>query len=381
MESLTFSRLLHSYKMMGGNFIGQFLSRSFDSGKGSVSRLHHALASSEPSTEYSSRILIQPKAVPRVKPHFFVRGFVEEQYLNKINKCGRESTISAGIISAKDVDVSFPIGSHLSHGRMFEEALLGTELLKNPKYFWDVETIPFQRKIKASEAILLSLPWHHNFFHWMIEILPRLVLYDLAPDLHHLKLLVPASSPRFVKESLELTGYEDKVSFIEDGVYRFKELHILSKLSKTATVSPFAIEWLNKKVAKGDTGKPGKRLYVSRSDAKNRYVTNESEVQRLLSDFGFETVTMSHYTLKEQIKLFEQAEIVIGSHGAAFASMAFMKPNTTLIEFFRSGHFNPCFYRMACLKNLRYGFLVGQQRGPGLSVCTAQLSSLLRQAL
>ncbi len=378
---MLFKRLLHTSRVVGGSFASRFLHYLFIKGKGSASRLHQALSTSQPLLGYSSRVLIQPIALELSKPQFFIEGSNEEKYLEMLANYGSKSIPASGIISANSINISFPIGMHLLNGKVFEEALLGAEVLTNPKYFLDVETISFRKKTSLSEAILLSLPWYHNFFHWMIEILPRLLLYDLAEDLHHLKLVVPASSPKFVRESLKLTGYEEKVSFVEDGVYTFEKLHILSRLAKTADISPFAIEWLNSKIKTSNIEISKKRIYVSRADAKIRYVTNELEIQNVLSDFGFETVTMSHYTLEEQIKIFKQAEVVIGSHGAAFANLAFMTPKATFIEFFESGHFNRCFYRMACLKKLKYGFLVGQKDGLGFSIDVAQLESLLKQAL
>jgi Glycosyltransferase 61 len=374
-------RLLHSAKVVVGQILGKILYHLSIRGKGSVSRLHRVLLTSQTSVDYSSRILIHPTTLQFSKPQFFIEGSNAEKYLEMLADYGSKSIPASGIISANNVNVSFPLGMHLLNEKIFEEALLGTELLTNPKYFLDVETIPFRKKTFSSEAILLSLPWYHNFFHWMIEILPRLALYDLAVDLHHLRLVVPRSAPKFIRESLNLTGYEDKVYFIEDGVYRFEKLHILSRLADTADISPFAIDWLNSKVKTSNIETSKKRIYVSRADAKIRFVTNELEVQNLLSNFGFESVTMTHYSLEEQIRIFQQAEVVVGSHGAAFAHIAFMAPQAIFIEFFESGHFNRCFYRMACLKRLRYGFLVGQKNGLGFSVDIAQLESLLKQAL
>lgn len=379
--NLFFKRLLHSYKVTIGNLVGSFLHYLFIRGKGSASRLHHALSNSPPLMSYSSRILIQPTSLTWYKPQFFIDGTNEKKYLEMLLNQGGKDTPWAGIISASNINVSFPNGMHMCNGKVFEEALLGTELLTNPKYFLDLETIPLKRKTSFPESILLSMPWHNNFFHWMIEILPRLLLYDLAEDLHHLKLIVPKSSPKFVRESLSLSGYEDRVYFVEDGIYTFKKLHLLSRLGKTSDISPFAIEWLARKIRVPNSETSKKKIYVSRADARNRYVTNEPEILNLLSDFGFETVTMSKYRLEEQIQIFQQAEVVVGSHGAALAHTAFMAPGAVLIEFFESGHFNRCFYRMACLKKLRYGFLVGQKDGFGFSVDIVQLKNLLKQAL
>lgn len=309
-------------------------------------------------------------------------GLTEEQYVQNLSNYHDKFTEPAGVISVSNIDVSLPTGMHMWQGKVFEEALLGTELLTNPKYLLALETIPFKKKTIITEpVVLLSLPWHHNFYHWLIEILPRLQLYDLSEHLQGLRIVVPNSASKFVKASLSLTKYIDKVWFFDDGVYQFKKLHILSRLSKAGDVSPLAVKWLNENLVKPQISAPKKRIYVSRADAKYRFVSNESEVQNLLSDFGFETVVMTKYSLEEQMQIFQQAEIVIGSHGAAFAHSAFMNPGSVLIEFFQAGHLTDCFFRIANLKQLKYGFLLGQLDGLGFSVDTTQLRSILEKAL
>lgn len=377
-----FERLAHTTKINLGNYIKLYLDILFKQKKGSAARLCQGLSSSQTSPGYDSKLLLEPIPLPCHQPTFFLPGLTEEQYEKDLSNYHDRFTEPAGIISVSNVNVSLPTGMHMWQGKVFEEALIGTELLTNPKYLLDLETIPFKKKTIITEpVVLLSLPWHHNFYHWLIEILPRLVLYELSDDLHGLRIIVPNSASKFVKASLSLTKYIDQVWFLDDGVYQFEKLHILSRLSKTGDVSPWAIKWLNENLVKQQTSSQKKRIYISRADAKYRFVTNESEVQNVLSDFGFETVLMTKHSLEEQIQIFQQAEIVVGSHGAAFAHAAFMKPGSVLIEFFQSGHLTDCFFRIANLKQLKYGFLVGQSENLGFSVDITQLTSMLEQAL
>lgn len=376
-----FERLAHTTKINIGNYIKLYLDILFKQKKGSAARLYQGLSKPTPQG-YDSELLLKPIPLPCHQPAFFLPGLREEQYEQNLSNYHHRFTEPAGVISVSNVNVSLPTGMHMWQGKVFEEALLGTELITNPKYLLDLETIPFRKKTIITEpVVLLSLPWHHNFYHWLIEILPRLQLYELSAHLQNLRIVVPNSASKFVKTSLSLTKYLDRVWFLDNGVYQFEKLHILSRLAKTGDVSPWAIKWLNENLVNQQTSSPKKRIYVSRADAKYRFVTNESEVQNVLSDLGFETVVMTKYSLEEQIQIFQQAEIVVGSHGAAFAHSAFMKPGSVLIEFFQSGHLTDCFFRIANLKQLNYGFLVGQSEGLGFSVDTTQLKSILKQAL
>jgi capsular polysaccharide biosynthesis protein len=305
-------------------------------------------------------------------------GDLSQVYLNEIRSSGDDATGEAGVITAREVDVSFPIGMHLCAGRVFAQALLADYVLVNPKYVIDLERLPLRRKrTGVSEAVLLTLPWHHNFYHWMVEILPRLSLCDSLPELQGLPLLVARSSPRFVRESLALTGYLDRALFLDDGAYRFEKLHFPTRLAPASQASPLAVEWLRRKVPPSPPSHPVRRLYVSRRDAKIRRVTNEAEVEAALADLGFVTVVPSEHGLSRQAELFRNADIVVGSHGAAFANLAFSKAGTAVIEVFEPGHFNPAYTRIAAINRLRYAFLAGRKSALGISIDVPQLRQMV----
>jgi capsular polysaccharide biosynthesis protein len=121
---------------------------------------------------------------------------------------------------------------------------------------------------------------------------------------------------------------------------------------------------------------------VSRGDAKIRFVSNESQLADVLSKFGFEPVVMSDYSLPEQIKIFRDADFIIGPHGAALSNLVFSKPGASVIEFFSRGHIAPCFNRISTIRGLKYGFLVGEPtRIGGFSIDPAGLRAILAQAL
>ena len=57
-------------------------------------------------------------------------------------------------------------------------------------------------------------------------------------------------------------------------------------------------------------------------------IINENEVEKnLISLEGFESITLSEYSFIDQVKIFNQAETVVGLHGAGFANLIFVNPN------------------------------------------------------
>ena len=51
-----------------------------------------------------------------------------------------------------------------------------------------------------------------------------------------------------------------------------------------------------------------------------------------LKEIGFKTIVLSNLTFNEQIRVFQNAEAIIGLHGAGFANLIFSKVGTKVIE-------------------------------------------------
>jgi hypothetical protein len=362
--------------------IGRILRRRYLRNTGPVARIVGISSEQVKNLIDHKKHIVPPVPIRRVTPKFYLKRELEEEYVQKL-MAGSNFTKAAGIISAKDVDVSLSSGLHQIGRHILREAIPADWIFSQPRYYYAAEMLRLKGKQVMEEAILLSMPWHHNFYHWIIEILPRLISIDRSPELQQLPLIVPRKAPAFVAESLTLSNYVHRVRFLDDGAYRFKRLHLLSVLTETTEVSPDAIDWLCARFSKQtDQSSATRRIYVSRSDALTRYVSNEESLRSVLSDFGFTIMTMTGLSLAQQIALFQSAECVIGPHGAAFANLAFIRRNAIFIEFFPQDYCVPCFNHIAAIKNLEYGFLVGKPtRRSGYEINPSDLRSLLSQAL
>jgi len=59
-----------------------------------------------------------------------------------------------------------------------------------------------------------------------------------------------------------------------------------------------------------------------------------------LTALGFECVSLSNMRVQDQIRLFEEARIVVGPHGGGFTNIAFCRPGTRVIELFDESYLN-----------------------------------------
>ena len=352
-------------------------------GKGPASRLISIFSDDARKIGVTEGFLVAPIPLKKSAPDFFLNGKIETEYREQLLS-GEKLTSRAGIISAANVDVSFPTSMHRIGDRILNEVMLTPFLLTNPKYYFGLESIRFKRKHPIDEGVLLAMPFYHNFYHWLIEILPQI---DLLRSLSK-----PASHPadctevrsRICNRNLETDGLPAK-----NGLPGRRHLsvqktpHAFRTRVKCWRFRQIAIEWLNDKFkdVKSDYVSP-RNIYVSRSDAKIRFVSNESELKDILGEFGFETMSMTRLSIADQVEVFRNAEFIVGPHGAALANLAFAKPGATLIEFFSRGHYAPCFNRISGIRGMRYGFLVGEPtRIGGFSINPRDLRTVLSQAL
>jgi capsular polysaccharide biosynthesis protein len=76
-----------------------------------------------------------------------------------------------------------------------------------------------------------------------------------------------------------------------------------------------------------------KRIFLSRKNASKRRKYNEDEVYIAIEKYGFEKVLPENYSISEQIALFNGADFIIGTTGAAFSNTLFCNPRCKILCF------------------------------------------------
>lgn len=194
----------------------------------------------------------------------------------------------------------------------------------------------------AGRVAVLNARYCHNFFHWMIEILPRLAVLDragLAADYYLVDCLRPYQGQalaalgirpeQMIQPHCLLTLVADEVvlpSFPSPSCLRTHADRLLSALSADGPVAQT------------------RRIYITRRATGTRMLHDEMAVERLLKSRGFETHAMECYPLAKQARLIREAEIVVGTHGAGLSNLIFARPGTQVIEFVPAARFNYACY-------------------------------------
>jgi len=196
-----------------------------------------------------------------------------------------------------------------------------------------------------------------NYYHWLNDCLPRLWLLEQQPE-REFRLVIPTQTSPFHLESLSLLGFDaDRLAPFGNRHWQVERLLVPSLVNQAAQTNPAATRWLRGKLltALRPAGtKCGRRLYISRRFATKRRLVNEGEVIDLLKGRGFEEVASENLTFAEQVRLFSEAEIVVGPHGAGLTNVMFMPTGGLLVELLAHRRVKPCYFSLASAVGVRY---------------------------
>lgn len=277
-------------------------------------------------------------------------------------------------------------------GNGIAASLMGgsTWFLRNPRYLIGFLSSLFVscRSVKYESGALISLPFDNNYFHWLIETLPRLSLLEAQADFSNkCPLYLPNISerPSFVWDGLNSVGWGHKIKHLPNGSYRMCRLLVPTLTAPRGHISKDALLWLRQKFLIQNNSvdfaeeHDSSRIYVARDDALVRRVINSNEVDALMTEFGFRKVVMAGKTISEQASIFSSASLIVGIHGAALANVAFCRRGSTLLEIFMDGWFTKAYFNLSRQLEMSYGCFLAENVGGHMKVDVASLRLLLER--
>ncbi|MBI2345147.1 glycosyltransferase family 61 protein [Candidatus Dependentiae bacterium] len=219
------------------------------------------------------------------------------------------------------------------------------------------------------KVLVLSQIGSMNYCHWILEILGRLAIIEMN-NIEYDWICVSDNKP-FIKKIFELWGIDPAIvinPIDQNFTIQAETLIIPSLVTRTDlghkhfgnfVHSNITLYTRNKLLNAAnqytiDTSHFSKRIFLSRKDGYNsRRILNEDEIFTALEPYGFKQYILNNLSLIEQIKLFNNAEIIIGEHGAGMANTLFCEPGCKIIELFH--HFIPIdFWYISSLVGANY---------------------------
>jgi hypothetical protein len=251
---------------------------------------------------------------------------------------------------------------------------------------WDMELLPgpvlrFPPAPIAGEEIEagVHLTGEHeaNYFHWIGEVLPRLHLYESTATERDLPLLVSEGLHPNLYDLLDRVRAPGRpvLRLARERCHRVRRLVYPSDVSRVLDVYdrapgldtvylPVALiadmAGAIRRTMESPAGGGPRRLFVRRSSTY-RSLLNEPEIESLLAGEGFTSVEPGGLSVTEQVRLFADAEIVVGASGAAMANLLWCRAGAQVLVLHSDHPFKkyPYWDALARASGVRIGYLAG----------------------
>ena len=237
-------------------------------------------------------------------------------------------------------------------------------------------------RLEPLMAASLVAPWHGNWFHWVLNTLPRQRVLQAA-GMDRLPVIIPEKLSAARRRSLEAVGIDLRSAItygrtplaVETLVWPSSATHAYYASSSSAA-------WLRERVLSGlhIRRRSRRRLYISRPTDRplplprgypRRAIVNEAEVIDVLRGRGFEVVRPEKLSFDDQVRLFCDAEAVVAPHGAGSVNIVFSE-HAALIELFEPQFVDPGPFAVATAAGHDYWFSPRQAGGRGRHRSTAR---------
>lgn len=263
-------------------------------------------------------------------------------------------------------------------GRVWGEA--GCVITPIGKILWDVSrewdaspdkhsifqqaTFPPVERTDESVAVLAKIG-SSNYYHWMFDVLPRIHLLNLS-GIEVDKYIVPHPLALFQYETLSILGVNRDRLIEVDSHFHLQASRLV------VPALPYEAQWACEFVRESMLRRvqptlqcSNRRLYISRQHCIGRTVVNEQDLITALTPYGFTVVSPESISVKEQVRMFAEAEIIIGPQGSAFTNVFFCKPETQIIELMVPTFVITSTEKICSYLNLGYHRIMGtSQRNP-----------------
>ena len=212
---------------------------------------------------------------------------------------------------------------------------------------------------------LASSQFQTNFFHWHADLLPVAHLLRLAA-VPTARILLGAEN-EFIRKSLKYLGFPaELITVIPENEPISVERLIFSSThsNKGRRLHPRirdVYEAVKQRALPIRSEKTERRIFLSRGSSTRRLLLNCAELEERFHMLGFQVVDPGRLSYEEQIRLFDEAAIVVGEHGGGFGNIGFCRPGTKVIEFFNPRHYGLCYISLAAIGGLRHHFFVGSR--------------------
>lgn len=239
----------------------------------------------------------------------------------------------------------------------------------------------------AGTYFSVMLYWCRGYYHWICDVLPRAqaALPQLPPET---RFVVPDGLSEAESESLQAIGIrpESWAVFRGKRPWRVERLVHVPPVAVTGDHTRESLLSLRESVFRHTrTEAPrraSRRIYVARRQGAERAVLNEVELLPALRERSFEVVRCETLSFADQVKLFREAEIIVGPHGGGFANLVWCEPGSKVFEIFGTSSVRRCYWSICQTLGLKHHCAVAEEKdSASLRVDPIRFSAALDQLI
>ena len=221
-----------------------------------------------------------------------------------------------------------------------------------------------KRTLSKQKYLLSFDDWSGDHYHWFCDTLTR--LFAIQDKVKDYILLLPDSP--YIRDvglkSLDFFGLKPaSIEFIKDTeLVSIPNLSIVTHTCLTGYINDKIMHDMKAYISSKINYNliPEKKLYITRDKARYRKILNETAVQNIVKDFGYEITRFEDLSWHEQIAQAASASSIVSIHGAGLVNMMFMRPEGSILEFRRTKiYHNQCFWHLSKALQLKYYYLFG----------------------
>lgn len=219
---------------------------------------------------------------------------------------------------------------------------------KNNKLKLDFKT---RQAAWLENGINLMHEYNNNYFHFIVETLPRMLLCEEISIPNHIPFIFESNlHPNIITLIALINTSKRPVIYLPpDYIYSIKEMYYVSDVSsiidsysngeenKLSVLSINNIVKIKNRClehfSEQQNKKPFRKIYVKRT-GDYRNLVNQNEIEEALKQFGFEIIDTSFLSVESQIQIFNEASFVITPTGAQVTNIVWCQNNIKVIILF-----------------------------------------------
>lgn len=202
---------------------------------------------------------------------------------------------------------------------------------------------------RLERGVHLMHEYDTNYFHFIAEVLPRAIVVAECGD-------IPHGVPYFVSQNLHrnfvellkgvigdlrpVVELERDTLYFADEVFYCTDVSVVQDVyerprlpGETEIHAPLirlARDRFVERTLVAPVAGRSRRVYIKRG-ARMRGVSNEREVCEALVSLGFEILTLDDLSVATQVRLFAEADLIVGATGAGITNLIWCKPGTPVL--------------------------------------------------